>query len=153
MENNDTLNCMSMVDSSINFWFSDNGHVRCPFPNGIKDSLAFMSKDKFELWVNKLSDKAKDEINDEILVEKFEEILFETALSMVENEDDRITIKYPFLPRLNDEMKRSEQPGENHKSLIIHRELVKKGDSNYLKIRLNNVVLDEKWETEFELPE
>ena len=41
------------------------------------------------------------ELNDEAIAEKFEEIIFEAALPMILTEDERISILYPFLPRLD----------------------------------------------------
>jgi len=41
-------------------------------------------------------------LNDESIGEKFEKIIFETATKLIKTEDERITIVYPFLPRLKD---------------------------------------------------
>lgn len=142
-----------MIDSSFEFWFSSQGHLRSPFPVEIRDELKEKVKEKFLIWLERLTDKSKNEINDEIILEKFEEILFEVAMTMVQNEDDQITIKYPFLPRINDEIFGTKDGDKNQKSIVVNRKIIKKEDQSFLKIKLRSLSLKEEWETEFELPE
>ncbi|MBL7890783.1 MAG: hypothetical protein JNL24_14615 [Bacteroidia bacterium] len=149
---NEVLDDTNMIETSINYWFSSNDHVRCPFPDYIKEQLRTKVREDFLVWLNKLPEKAKNEINDEILLEKFEELLFETALAMVKDEDERITIKYPFLPRLGDEINVSGVDDMISKSVVKHREILKNGDVSFLSIKLFNASLGEEWNTKFELP-
>ena len=68
----------SMIEAAFGFWFSDKEHIRSPFPVYIREQLTTKALDNFFDWVKKISDQAKKDINDEIVAEKFEEILFET---------------------------------------------------------------------------
>jgi len=146
-----TLESSELVEETLNFWFSNNEHIRSPFPEYIRPQLKEKSTENFYRWVSSLNSKAKDEVNDEIIAEKFEEIIFETALPLVLTEDEKITIQYPFLPRLNDEISTSENP-EQEKSKVIDRILTKEGDHSFLKVKLEKVTSKEVWETKFELP-
>ncbi len=140
-----------MVEQTFKFWFTDNEHIRSPFPSYIQDDVKKIGTQKFFEWASNLNPKAKDEVNDEILSEKFEEFIFEAASALVMTEDEKITIEYPFLPRLNDEIfeNRETQTG---KSSIIDREILKEGDDTFMKIKLEKLDSKEKWETQFELP-
>lgn len=145
-----TLESSELVEQTFNFWFTDNEHIRSPFPEYIRPILKEKAVDGFFKWVTSLNPKAKEEVNDEMIAEKFEEIIFETALNMVITEDEKITIQYPFLPRLNDEI----FANENHelKSIIIDRALLKEGDDSYLKVKAEELISKKVWETKFELP-
>ena len=102
-----TVESSELVEATLNFWFADNEHIRTPFPEYIRPQLKEVATAKFYEWVSTLNSKAKDEVNDEIIAEKFEEIIFENAMLLVLTEDEKITIQYPFLPRLNDEISTS----------------------------------------------
>ena len=68
---------------------------------------------------------------------------------MVTDEDHKISICYPFLPRLGDVV----NDKNKGTSTIISRELdVKDDEKKYLKVRLINTDAELEWETEFELP-
>ena len=100
--------------------------------------------------MSNLNPKAKEEVNDEMIAEKFEEIIFETAMGLVHTEDEKITIQYPFLPRVDDEIRNNEEDIQISK--IIDRTLTKEGDTKFLKVKLENVSNRQVWETKFELP-
>ncbi|KAB2893899.1 MAG: hypothetical protein IAE64_02035 [Flavobacteriales bacterium] len=142
-----------MVESAFRFWFSNHDHIRSPFPEYIHDELKQQSVKKLIAWCSAISDRARQEITDEILAEKFEELLFEQALGMVQTDDERLTILYPFMPRLGDVLQSSQSKSDNTQSTVIHREHIKKNDAGYLRIRLCNSITSQEWETEFELPE
>lgn len=143
-----TVESSEMVEQTFKFWFNDNEHIRSPFPEYIRPELKAQATNLFFNWTQKLDDKAKDELNDEMIGEKFEEIIFETATNLIKTEDERITIVYPFLPRLGDKI---EEEGKEH-SVIIDRALKKEGDNNFLKLKLEKVDSKEKWETQMEVP-
>lgn len=142
-----------MIDAAFNFWFSDKEHIRSPFPVYIREILTTKALDNFFDWINKISDKAKKEINDEIVAEKFEEILFETALPLVLTEDERLTIRYPFMMRLGDIVNVKEVPETEATSEVIDRAFLKKGDFAFMKVKLKDTNTGKIWEREFELPE
>ncbi|MCC6600046.1 MAG: hypothetical protein IT223_05155 [Crocinitomicaceae bacterium] len=142
-----------MLESTFTFWFTDHDHIRSPFPAGIREELRLKSIEKFLTWSEQISDRARKDINDEILAEKFEEIIFETGNEMVSNEDEKLTIKYPFMPRLNDVINAKDAIDKKAESCVIAREIYKKGDSTFMKIKLRKIDSGEMWETDFELPE
>lgn len=140
-----------MTDAAFNFWFNDNKHIRSPFPTYIRKNLKEKAEAKFSDWTSKLSEQAKKEINDEIIAEKFEEILFETAAELVLTEDEKLTILYPFMPRIADII--NPQENSNGESKIIDRAHLRRGDHSFLKVKLKAIESGNEWETEFELPE
>ncbi len=143
-----------MIEAALEFWFRDSEHIRSPFPFYIQDELSTQATEKFLVWTKHVRDDAKEEVNDEILAEKFEEILFELGLKMVMTEDEKITIRYPFMPRIDDIIKVKELvPDAASESKVIDRWHFKKGDESFLKVKLRRVGSGEVWETEFELPE
>lgn len=142
----------SMVEAALEFWLNDQGHIRSPFPAPIRKTLKEKTKSKFSDWTANLSDGAKKEVNDEIIAEKFEEILFETASKLVSTEDEKLTILYPFMPRIGDVINPKDS-STNEESAIIAREHIKRGDESFLKVKLKSLSSGKEWETEFELPE
>ncbi|MBK5213857.1 MAG: hypothetical protein JJE55_09390 [Flavobacteriaceae bacterium] len=142
----------SMIEAALDFWFNDQGHIRSPFPTPIRKTLEEKTKTKFSDWTAKLSDGAKKEINDEIIAEKYEEILFETASELVSTEDEKLTILYPFMPRIGDIIN-PKDASTNGESEIIGRNHIKRGDDSFLKVKLKSIGSGKEWETEFELPE
>ena len=104
--------------------------------------------ERFYEWTNGLKPEAKDELNDEAIGEKFEEIIFETATSLIQTEDEKLTILYPFLPRLGDSL----NDENKNQSTIVDRMIVKEKDTSYLKVVCVRDENNEKWETQFPLP-
>ena len=147
-----TLESGELVEQTFNYWFSDHKHIRSPFPDYIQSKLKEKSTKLFFGWISNLDPKAKDEINDEIIGERFEELIFETAIELVKTEDERITILYPFLPRIGDQIQNETDNSSKNESAVINRDLMKEGDVSYLKIVLENAMTKENWETKFELP-
>lgn len=143
-----TVESSELVEQTFKFWLTDNGHIRSPFPTYIHNDLKRLATERFYVWANGLDPKAKDELNDEMIGEKFEEIIFDTAGKLVKTEDERITIMYPFLPRINDKIENQLQGN----SIVIDRDIVKEGDTGYLKLILKRNNSGEQWETKMELP-
>ncbi|MBL1281063.1 MAG: hypothetical protein COA33_012355 [Fluviicola sp.] len=144
----DSVESSEMVEQTFKFWFNDNEHIRSPFPAYIHSQLKTEATDLFFNWASGIDPKAKEELNDEIIGEKFEEFIFETATKLIKTEDERITILYPFLPRLGDKLKKEEKLD----SEIVDRSILKEGDTSYLKLKLENIETKEKWEEKIELP-
>jgi len=147
MQNN-TIETSELIEQTFHFWFNDSNHIRSPFPNYIQNELKELAINKFSTWINNLKSEAEKEINDEIIGEKFEEIIFETAIPLVKTEDEKITILYPFLPRIQDKINNN----DNESSIVVDRSIIKKEDLKYLKVILETLKNKRKWETEFELP-
>lgn len=139
-----------LVEQTLSFWFNNEDlQIRSPFPEYIRPDLKRVATQTFYVWLNGLSEGAEKELNDEMIGEKFEEILFEEGLKLVQTEDEKITINYPFLPRLNDTINAND---ESEKSVIIDRSVVKEDDVVFLLIKLEKDADKTVWETKFELP-
>ena len=134
---------------SFKFWFEDNEHIRTPFPAEIREKLKELTFRVFMEWVFELSDTEKSGMANDEIVETFEMILFNQAMGLVEDEDQKITICYPFLPRLGDVVDDKEKGA----SKVFERKLdVNKDEKKYLKVKLKSETVVQEWETEFELP-
>lgn len=142
-----TLINSEFIEEAFIFWFNDEDHIRSPFPDYIRPALKQKAIEKFSEWLEGVHQDAKDEFNDEMFAEKFEEILFEISLSLIQTEDERITILYPFLPRVNDKTAKDSQ-----ESIIIERTIQVDGDFKSLLLTCLNSETNEKWTTSFELP-
>ena len=136
-------------EESFKFWFDDNEHIRTPFPDEIKEKLKELTFRVFMEWVFELSKDEKSGMGNDEIVETFEMILFNQAMGLVEDEDQKITICYPFLPRLGDVVDDKEKGA----STVIERKLdVNKDEKKYLKVKLKSETVVQEWETDFELP-
>ena len=144
-----TVESSEFVKQTFNFWFNSKGHIRSPFPEYIQKDLESLSKERFFNWASGIDDNAKDEINEEVISGKFEEIIFEIAQTLVKTEDEKLTINYPFMPRIGDEIV---DETTHEKSTITDRSLFKEDDLQLLKVTLQKEASDEIWETSFELP-
>ena len=144
----------SMISSALEYWFTTNDHVRSPFPERIQKQLAEEATAAMLKWAEHLSGRAQSEFNDEMKAECFEELLFEIAHEMVTDEDEKITIKYPFMPRVGDNLtQRDNLNSSGADGVIVARRIEKRGDHSFL-------IVDHKEEgsgkistNEFELPE
>ncbi len=146
-----TVESSELVEQTFEFWFREKDHIRSPFPEYIRPALKEESVARFFEWAHSLDPKASEEVNDTIIGEKFEEIIFETALGLVLTEDEKITINYPFMPRIGDEIN-NKQMDDKEKSFITDRSIMKDGDQLFLKLKLEKQDSKEVWETTFELP-
>lgn len=141
-----------LVREALKFWFADNEHIRSPFPGYIQVAVQKAAVNRFSKWVEHLNDIAKDDVNEEILAEKFEENLFECGLELVETEDEKITLLYPFLPRIGDPVSRSSEEVAHLPSTVSNRKLSVEGDSKYLNLEMVETESGKRWETQIELP-
>ncbi len=148
----------AFFEASFNYWFDDEGERASPFPPSIRDSLKVMARDRFLEWLNELerkmeeddmSNEAEDQGYDkQAIVEQFEEILFSHAMKMVETEEERITLTYPFMPRPGEKVE--EQEG-GKASTILSRQIVQDGDEKYMELTCERED-GSRWTTNFELP-
>lgn len=147
--NRKEIETSEMIQAAFDFWFSSReGHLRSPFPEYIRMDLKNQSVQVFEKWLNHLNPEAKDEMNEEIFAERFEEILFETGSKLVRTDDENISILYPFMPRVGDTVK--DRTGKI--GIIIERNIQKSGDNKFLNVLLENTEDHKQWKTSFELP-
>jgi hypothetical protein len=144
----------SMISSALEYWFTTNDHVRSPFPERIHKQLAEDATSAMLKWSEHLSEAARKEFNDEMLAERFEELLFEIALGLVTDEDEKITIKYPFMPRVGDLLtQRDNMESSGADSVIVARRIDKRGDNVFLVVEHKEEGTGNVRSDEFELPE
>jgi len=154
MDSNSLLENKTMVENemmevSFDYWFNDHDDIRSPIPDYIKSELRDKATESFVKWASKLTDLAKKEINDEIMLERFEEVMFEEAIKLVQTEEERITIKYPFMHRIDDHVK----DGVHPESKVVKRVIITENDTAFLNVTFSELETGKVWETNFEVPE
>lgn len=140
-----------LVESGCSFWFNDNDRVRSPFPKRIQKELKQAASEAFMDWLRNLTRQDRKEVKDDELVGVFEMLLFGEALKLVGDEDTDLvlTIHYPFLPRIGDEV----SDEENGASKVVDRKLEASEDKKLcLKVFLENCETGKKWSTEIPIP-
>ncbi len=135
---------------TINFWFNSDGHLRSPFRLEWRPQVESSAAVKFQQWLSGLKEDAQHSVNDVIMSEKLEEIIFGCAMELALEADDRITILYPFLPRLGDPIGRIN--GSAPDSVVSTRSIEKRGEDRFMRVTATNDSSGEVWHTEFELP-
>ena len=136
-------------ETSFKFWFNDTEQIRTPFPAIIQPELREKTTRIFLEWVFELSEEEKVKLQNEEIAEVFEMILYNQAFGMVDDKDQKITICYPFLPRVGDVV----DDKSRGSSTVIERQIdVKENNKKYLKLNLKSESGSVEWETEFELP-
>ena len=148
----DQLRASAMARQAFAYWFSDHGHVRSPFPQHMRDGLKEISLVAFSRWVAQLDAKAVEEMNEETAFGKFEETLFQEALRMVRSDDEALTLRFPFLPRVGDRIDGGAIEGRTGNNFIRTRALVREGKDEFLSVKVENESSGAHWETRFELP-
>lgn len=140
-----------LVEAACGFWFSDNERIRTPFPKEMQDELKKKAGTEFELWIDSFTEKDAAEVDDQELASVFEMLLFGEALKLVEegNDDQVITINYPFLPRIGDTVN-----DEKHaESKVVDRRLeVREEQHPFMIIHMEETGSGEAWTSEIELP-
>lgn len=140
---------VDFVQSTIKSWYDRNDHVRCPFPDSIRQQLEKKALLSFQEWIQALDPSKKNEMPLQEFVEIFESILFHDATQLVSNEDEQLTILFPFMPRLGDSVKDSTYG----QGTIIKRKLEQKEDQkNKLTVTVSSDKDQQTWQTSFELP-
>ena len=147
----DQLDRSELVEQTFDFWFTPQPHIRSPFPTYIHSDLRHNAVSRFHSWLSGLKSGSEKEIDRHIVGEKLEEIIFETALDLVKTEDERITINYPFLPRLDDEVE-GNQEGTRNRNRVVDRRITRDGDHSFLAVKYQELDSDRVHETKFELP-
>ena len=136
-----------MFAGAIEFWFIGNGHLRSPFRPEWREKVTEQSAEQFRAWLAKLDDHASQSVNDVIMSEKLEETIFGCAMELTTDEEQRLTILYPFLPRPGD-------PIDNGgaASRVVGRSIVKEGEDRFMEVRAVPNGGGTEWTTRFELP-
>ena len=138
------------IESGFEYWFTNHQHIRSPFPSAIKETVRERTSEIFLEWISGLKEKELNEMKENEFVEMFETILFNEAFKLVEDEDQQLTISYPFMPRLGDLV--------NHKvngqgKVISRKVTISKEDKKLLELTVMSQENGKIWETLFELTE
>lgn len=137
------------IEPGINYWFSNHEHIRTPFPSEIRTELKRRTTSIFFDWIGGLKEQELSSMKDDEFAEMFETILFNEALKLVDDEDKKLTIAYPFLPRLGDLVNH----GEHGKGTVTARkEVVSKDNKKLFELSVLSQQTGQTWETQFELP-
>jgi hypothetical protein len=146
------------IEETLNYWLKGHQYFQSPFPDYMKEELKLVSVEKFNSWMKSADAKHLKVMNKDMLVKKLEEFMFTTAFSLVKNEDEKITICYPFMPGLGSILKEEMEiePGMDNSvtdSKVFKREIIREDNKMFLKIHLVNTVTQNQWCKLFELPE
>lgn len=136
------------LHETIEFWFTDRDHLRSPFPPGIRKEVTEQAALRFHKWVNLLDPKAQGEVDSEVVGDKIEEIIFTCAMELVTDPEQRITIGFPFMPRLGDPI----QSSDGAESKVIARKIEKEDKDAFLMVLARETASGKEWSTRFELP-
>jgi hypothetical protein len=131
----------------FDYWFSNHEHIRTPFPLKIKEETKSNTTAIFMDWVEGLKQEEFDAMTDDEFAEMFETILFNEAIKLVENEDEKLTIIYPFLPRVCDIVNHQDYG----KGKIIKRKEIIENNKKMFEVSVQSVSNDQIWKTQFEL--
>jgi hypothetical protein len=137
------------LEESFNFWFKDHKHIRCPFPENLQEIIKENTTKIFVESITEMDKKESEVMNDTYLVEMFETILFNEAYKIAENDDQKLTFTYPFLPRLGDKVDHITH-GEG--KIISRKEIVGKENKKFFQLSISSYISEQIWNTEFELP-
>jgi hypothetical protein len=142
----DSVAGSELLEAAFKFWFSDHEHIRSPFPQYIHTELKKLATNRFFEWAKELDAKAKEDLNEPLVAEKLEEVIFATAMDLVKTFDEKLTIRYPFLPRMGDLANRDGASAGK----VVDRLTVRENDIEYMKLILESPE-GSRWDTKIEL--
>lgn len=138
------------IEPGFEYWFTNHEHVRSPFPPAIRISLREKTSVIFFEWIDSLKETDLKSMKEEEFLEMFETILFNEAMKLFDDEDQQLTVSYPFLPRMGDLVNHQ----INGKGKIIGRkEIVSKENRKQFELSVSSQETGKTWKTQFELPD
>lgn len=143
------------LDDAFEIFFKDTAEYRVPFPEHMQNELRAITELRFQKWFENSEIEKSDDMNSENLFAKLEDLVFETALAMAKTTEEKITIKFPELPRIGDKFHVASENGvhdENaHDNMneIIAREVIKDGEK-WIAIKMSFKYPDESGKTSSE---
>lgn len=144
---------LSLIESGFlnpgfEYWFTNHKHIRSPFTKEIETEARKNTRIIFIEWINGLTDDEPRNIPEHELVEMFETILFNEAMKLTDDEDQRLTISYPFMPRVGDIVEHN----EHGKGRITDRKIaVTKANKKMFEVTVASINDSNIWKTQFEL--
>lgn len=136
------------IDPGFNYWFTNHDHVRSPFPNSILSDAKERTTTIFLEWIEGLKEKELKDMQEDEFVEMFETILFNEAIKLVDDDDQRLTISYPFMPRMGDMVKHKDHGAGK---VVERKEVITKENKKMLELTVSAENSGLIWKTEFEL--
>jgi hypothetical protein len=138
------------LEPGFEYWFSNHEKFRTPFPPEIRELLKERTKETFFDWFFTIKDDEKAKMEENELAEMFEMILFNEAIKLVENEDQKLGISYPFIPKIGDRINHTEK-GEG---IVEDRKLIlTKENKNIIELSISFANTKQIWKTAFEITE
>jgi len=148
----DDLKNSPLVEMAFEFWYKDNGHIRSPFPKYIRNDARKKTLEKFKAWMEGLDAGAEKEVDETVVSEKLEEYLFESAMKLVLTEDEKLTLLYPNLPRVNDQLEVKDEGNEQTPYKVKDRSIVNEGDDRSFRVLVVHPDSGEEKAVNFPLP-
>lgn len=150
VERNKEIVTARFLKPGFEYWFSNHEKFRTPFPPEIRESLKEKTIEIFFDWFYSIKEYEKAKMEENELAEMFEMILFNEAIKLVENEDQKLGISYPFMPKIGDKINHSEK-GEG---IIEDRKLIlTKENKNIIELSISFANTRQIWKTAFEITE
>lgn len=150
----ETDNYNSLVESrflipGFDYWFSNHKHVRSPFAKDIEPEVRKNTSIVFMEWIKGLESIELEKTPDSEFAEIFENILFNEAMKLTDDDDQRLTISYPFMPRVGDIVRHKENGGGK----IIERKVsVSESNRKMFEVTVSSDNDSTVWKTQFEIP-
>ena len=136
------------IEPGFEYWFTNHEHVRSPFPPAIRISLREKTSVILFEWIDSLKETDLKAMKEEEFLEMFETILFNEAMKLFDDEDQQLTVSYPFLPRMGDLVNHQ----INGKGKIIGRkEIVSKENRKQFELSVSSQETGKTWKTQFDL--
>lgn len=136
------------IEPGFDFWFTNHEHIRSPFPISIRSATRERTSEIFFEWIAGLKENELSGMKEDEFVEMFETILFNEALKLVDDEDQQLTISYPFLPRLGDIVNH----GINGQGNVVKRTAITTKENKQLfELTVLSKTTGKSWDTKFEL--
>lgn len=123
----------------FNLYLSDSPGYRSPFPKYMIKDLKEIVFYKFELWLNSFSKQELNNITQKQIKKKFEELFKKIGLKLAKKEEDKISIQYPYIPRIGDEF-HDPKSDPNHKKIgkIMDRFIIREKNKKIVRLILKN---------------
>jgi hypothetical protein len=138
------------IEPGFEYWFTNHEHIRSPFPSAIRNALKERTSIIFFEWIDGMKETELKAMKEDEFAEMFETILFNEAIKLVEDEDQQLTISYPFLPRLGDQVNHSLHGKGN---ICSRKEVVSKENKKLFELSVLSQETGQTWATQFELPD
>ena len=155
MITNEDIAQSAIMNNLFDFWFNNREHIRSPFPDYIQSTVKSKTIERAAKWLSNLKESDKEKVTEGDISDKLESILFQEGLKSVKTEDEKITLLYPFLPRINDLVMGNSFSDKNLPTgeyTVIARSLLKEGKQDFMKIIIKHNETGKRWETKVELP-